>query len=214
MMFGVSFSQISYGRLGVLSLALLFIPVSESAGQVEWQRTVKVIAAVEEGSIVRALTDSIVTMAEAGELPIRRAPNSDTTTVQEVENALAEEGLALTSASHVFLTYRFTLNGGSLHRDILNLHFIYRPTAQQGEDIPILYVDLTKNDLYQELLIEKGTPSPVNEVVFRPFGEQLRLQNLENATVVQVGNRIIRDSEQAAAEKRRILQTVERLTYN
>jgi hypothetical protein len=209
------FPHISYGRLALLSLVLLLIPLSESTAQTEWRKTVKVIVPVEEGSIMRALTDSVMAMAEANQLPIRRAPAADTTTLSDVEDALAEEGLALTSATHAFITYRFKLDDGSLRRDILNLHFIYRPTAQQGEDIPVLYVDLTKDDLYQEVLVEKGTPSPINEVVYHPFGEQIRLRKIQDkATVVQVGNRIIRDAEQAAAEKQNILRTIRRLTYS
>lgn len=209
------FSHFSYKRLALLSLALLVIPLSESAAQAEWQKTVKVIAPVEDGSITAPLADSVVAMAKAGEIPIRRAPGSDTTSLADVGNALSEEGLALTSATHVFITYRFGLNQGALQRDIRNLHFIYRPTAQQGEDIPILYVDLTDGNLQQELLVEKGTPSFVNELNFHPFAEQLSLQKLrDKATVVRVGNRIIRDPEQAAAAKQRVLQTIRRLTYS
>lgn len=209
------FSHLSYKRLALLSLALLAVPLSESAGQAEWQKTVKVIAPVEDGSITAPLADSVVAMAEAEEIPIQRAPGSDTTTLADAGNTLSEEGLALTSATHVFITYRFGLNGGALQRNIRNLHFIYRPTAQQGEDIPILYVDLTDGNLQQELLVETGTPSTVNELNFHPFAEQLGLQKLrDEATVVRVGNRIIRDPEQAAAEKQRVLQTIRRLTYS
>lgn len=212
---GAFLKHIRYGRLAVLSVAILLVPLSESAAQADWRRTVKVIAPVEQGSVIRALTDSVVAMAEADKLPIQRAPKSDTsTTLQGIEQALSKEGLALTSATHVFITYRFLLRGGELRRDIRNLHFIYRPTAEQGEDISIFFVDLSKDDLYNELLIKKGTPSPVNEVVYQPFAKQLSFQNMKDtATVVQVGNEIIRETERAAAEKQRILRTIRRLTY-
>jgi hypothetical protein len=207
--------DVSCRRLALLSLILLVIPLSESAGQAEWRKTVKVIVPVEDGSVTAPLADSVVAMAEAGKIPIRRAPASDTTTLADAGNALSKEGLALTSATHVFITYRYNLTDGALQRHIRSLHFIYRPTAQQGEDIPILYVDLTHDNLRQELLVERGTPSFVNEVNFHPFGEQLGLQKLrKKATVVRVGNRIIRDAEQAAAEKRRVLRTIRRLTYS
>lgn len=209
-------NRICPGRFLALLLAALLLPISESAAQTEWQRTVKVIAPVEEVPVIGALTDTVVTMAEANKIPIRRTPASDTTSsLEKIEEELSKEGLALTSATHVFITYRFKLFGGTLRREIRNLHFIYRPTAQQGEDISIFYVDLTKNNLYHELLVDKGTPSPVNEVVYHPFAEQISLQNLkENVTVVQVGNQILRDSDRATTVKAQILQTIERLTYN
>lgn len=213
MPFGAILERSSCIRLAVLGLAVLLMPVPESAAQAEWQRTVKVIVPVTEGTVTRALADSVVALAEAQDLQLRRIPQSDTTaTLEEIRETLSEEGLAPTSATHVFITYRFTLNSSTFHRNILDLHFIYRPSAEQGEDIPILYLDLSKDNLYNEVLVERGTPSPLNEVVFRSFEEQVRFYALRDvATVVQVGTRIIRDPEQAASEKRQILETVRKL---
>ena len=216
MSFGAFLEKLGRVRLIILGVAVLLAPVSESAAQAEWQRTVKVIAPIEDGLVTRALTDSVVEMAETQNMELRRTPQSDTTTTPEkIKAALSEEGLALTSATHAFITYRFTQKSGQLHRNILDLHFIYRPTGEQGEDIPILYLDLSEEDLYRQLLVKKGTPSPVNEVAFRPFEEQISLYSLrDTARVVQVGNQIIREPERAAAEKRQIMATIRKLTYN
>ena len=216
MSFGAFLGKLGCVRLIILGVAVLLAPVSESAAQAEWQRTVKVIAPIEDGLVTRALTDSVVEMAETQNMELRRTPQSDTTTTpEEIKAALSEEGLALTSATHAFITYRFTQKSGQLHRNILDLHFIYRPTGEQGEDIPILYLDLSEEDLYRQLLVKKGTPSPVNEVAFRPFEEQISLYSLrDTARVVQVGNQIIREPERAAAEKRQIMATIRKLTYN
>ena len=216
MSFGAFLGKLGRVRLIILGVAVLLAPVSESAAQAEWQRTVKVIAPIEDGLVTRALTDSVVEMAETQNMELRRTPQSDTTTTPEkIKAALSEEGLALTSATHAFITYRFTQKSGQLHRNILDLHFIYRPTGEQGEDIPILYLDLSEEDLYRQLLVKKGTPSPVNEVAFRPFEEQISLYSLrDTARVVQVGNQIIREPERAAAEKRQFMATIRKLTYN
>lgn len=215
MHFGLSFKQLLSPRLAALSLVLLLLPTAESAGQAEWQRTVEVIVPVEEGLVTRALTDSAVAMVEAQALKPRRAPNTDTSaTLKEIRAALSGEGLALTSATHVFITYRFTQKSSRLRRDILDFHFIYRPSAEQGEDIPILYLDLSKNNLHQRLLAEKGTPVRINEAAFRSFEGQLRFSELqEEATVVRVGDRVLRDAEKAATAKRQILRTIQNLTY-
>ena len=215
MHFGLSFKQLLSPRLAALSLVLLLVPTAESAGQAEWQRTVEVIVPVEEELVTRPLTDSIVAMIEAQTLSPKRTPQSDTTaTLEEIEAALSGEGLALTSATHVFITYRFTQKSSRLRRDILDLHFIYRPSAEQGEDIPILYLDLSKNNLHQRLLVEKGTPVRINEAAFRSFEDQVRFSELqEEATVVRVGDRVLRDAEKAATAKRQILRTIQNLTY-
>jgi len=203
-------------RLAALCLAVLLLPISESAGQAQWQKTVKVIVPVEEGTVTRALTDSVVKMVEAQNSEVRRTPQSDTTTtLSAIREALSDEGLALTSPTHVFATYRFTQERGRLQRDILDLHFIYRPSAEQGEDIPILYLDLTEDGLYRKLLVEQGTPVRANEATFRSFEEQVAFHNLlGTARVVRVGNRIIREPEQAATEKKRIMSTIRKLAYN
>ena len=215
MHFGLSFKQLLSPRLAALSLVLLLVPTAKSAGQAEWQRTVEVIVPVEEELVTRPLTDSIVAMIEAQALSPKRTPQSDTTaTLEEIEAALSGEGLALTSATHVFITYRFTQKSSRLRRDILDLHFIYRPSAEQGEDIPILYLDLSKNNLHQRLLVEKGTPVRINEAAFRSFEDQVRFSELqEEATVVRVGDRVLRDAEKAATAKRQILRTIQNLTY-
>lgn len=216
MLSGTLFQTIGRARVAVLGVAMLLVPISECLAQAEWQRTVKVIAPIEENTPTRALTDSVVGMAENQDLQLRRTPDAEqTASLEEIKSALSEDGLALTSATDVFITYRFILKGSRLQRDILDLHFIYRPSAEQGEDIPILYLDLTENDLYQQLLVEKGLPSSVNEVAFQPFEEAVAFHSLqEEARVVQVGNQIIRDAEQAASEKRQIAGTIRELTYD
>ena len=215
MHFKLSVERLFLPRLAALSLVLLLVPTAESAGQAEWQRTVEVIVPVEEELVTRPLTDSIVAMIEAQALSPKRTPQSDTTaTLEEIEAALSGEGLALTSATHVFITYRFTQNNGRLRRRILDLHFIYRPSAEQGEDIPILYLNLSEDDLHQRLLAKKGTPVQVNEVAFRSFKEQLGFLELQDeATVVRIGDQIVRDAEEAAAAKRQVLRTLQDLAY-
>lgn len=201
--------------LATLSLALFLLPVRESAGQARWQQTVEVIVPVEEGSVMRALVDSVALMPKAQGLPLRRAPQSDTaTSLDKIRTALESEGLALTSATHVFITYRFGQDSGQLQRSVLGLHYIYRSSAGNEEDVSILYVDLSEENQRQRLLREKGTPVAANEVAFRSFREQLSFSQLRSeATVVRVGNEIIRDAGEAAAAKQKIFSTIRNLIY-
>ncbi len=216
MRFNMSSMNTGFFRLVLLAAAVLLLPVSEATGQAEWQRTIKVIAPVEDGEVTSALTDSVVAMAEGQDVRLRRSPDADTTaSLGMIRSTLSREGLALSSATHAFITYRFTLRNSRLRRNIMDLHLIYRPAGQQGEDIPILYVNLSEETLYEQLLIEKGTPSPENEAIYRPFKEQIAFHGLlGTATIVQVGDQIIRDPERAATEEREIMATIRKLAYN
>lgn len=201
-------------QLAALSLVVLLMLVSESVGQTEWQRTVQVITPVEDGKVARPLLDSAAAVVGSQNIPVQRSPQSDPTALQSIREEISEEGLALTSATHVFVTYRFRLSSGNLQREILNLYYIYRPTAQQEEDIPILYLDLSKENLYEELLVERGTTLSSNEAAFLPFGQQIGFHALRDVmTVVQVGDQIIRDPERAASEKKKLLGTLQNLAY-
>lgn len=202
-------------RLLPLLLGLLLVPVSESAAQAQWQQTVQVIAPVEDGTVTRALMDSVMTVLETNSVPVQQSPQSDTTSLRAIQDNLSGEGLALTSATHVFITYRYNLTSSDLQREILDLYFIYRPSAQQEEDIPVLYVDLSRDNLYEEVMVKRGTTLPSNEAAFLPFNQQLGFHNLRDVvTVVQVGDEIIRDPERAAVEKKRLLKITQNLTYN
>lgn len=115
----------------------------------------------------------------------------------------------------MFITHRFALSSGTFNEEILGLYFIFRPEGQEGEDIPVLYLDLREEQLYEELLIERGTRLASNEATFLPFKQQVGFNNFrDQLTVVQVGDRSIRDRNRAAAEKERILKIIQDLTYN
>jgi hypothetical protein len=201
-------------RLVALSLAVLFGTASESLGQAEWKRTVQVIAPIKDGDVTQALLDSTVAVLKSQNVPVQRSPESDTTSLQTIQQKISEEGLALTSATHTFITYRFHLSSGDFQREIFDLYFIYRPTAQQEEDIPILYLDLSRGALYEKLLVERGTTLPSNEATFLPFREQIGFRaSRDMMTVVQVGDQIIRDPERAASKKKQLLETLRNLAY-
>jgi len=199
----------------LLSLVLLWGSLSPAFGQGAWQRTAQVIVPVEEETAVQALVDSAASLVEQQSIQVRSAPGSERVPLQTLEDRLSEEGLTVTSATHLFVTYRFSMDRQRVEREISDLHFIYRPAAGQEEDIPLLYLDLSDSRLHTQLLKKRGTPVPSNEAVFVPFLDQIAFHNLQDeATIVRLGNQIIRDEERAAAAKENLMATLKTLYYN
>lgn len=163
--------------------------------------------------MMQALVDSMTAVFEAKGAEIRRSPQAQPTPYPELEQALESDGLSMLSASHAFITYRYRLTSAELQSDILDFHFIYRPPGAQ-EDLSIFYIDLERTPLYDELLVERGTRIPSNEMVLRSFEQQISLHRLaERATIVRLGGEIVRDPERARAEKERILEVTAKLAH-
>lgn len=198
---------------GVLCMAAGAWTPAELQAQTRWQQTVEVIVPIEDDGIMQTLVDSMTTVFENENAWIKRSPELDSMQLAELEKQLSSDGLSMVSASHVFITYRYQLADSGLESQIVDLHFIYRPPGAQ-EDLSIFYVDLANSPLYEELMVEQGTTVPSNEMAFLRFEEQISFHRLaERATVVRLGDEIIRDEERAAAEKERILDVTSRLAH-
>ncbi len=198
--------------LGVLGLACAWPRTGHA--QAAWRQTVQVIAPVETEEVTGILLDTLATALEKQDMPVRKEPNGPVTTYGTLLRQLAQDGLDVTSATHVFITYRFHMTSAGTRYKILDLHFIFRPPTADGTDIPILCVDLTDPEVYQRFLVEGGTTLPYNEAAFLQFREKMSFHSLRDAVrVVQVGDHIIRDEKLAVAEKQRILKITTRFTY-
>jgi hypothetical protein len=207
--------RVDWGHITAMSLLLLVLSASPSAGQDQWRQTVQAIVPVTEETVARALLDSVVSVVQNQDIPVQQAPQASSTSFKAIKDTLSEEGLAASSATHMFITYRFSLSSSTFNEEILDLYYIFRPEGQEEEDIPILYLDLRKGQLYENLLIERGTRLTSNEATFLPFKQQVGFNNLrDQLAVVRVGSRTIRGTDRAAAEKERILKIIRDLTYN
>lgn len=185
-----------------------------SRAQAAWRQTVQVIAPVETERVTGTLLDTMATALEQQNAPVRKEPGAPVSTFSVLQQDLEQEGLDVTSATHVFITYRFRMTSAGTKYKILDLYFIFRPPGANDTDIPVLYVDLTKPDTYERLLVESGTTIPYNEAAFLQFRKQVSFHTLRDMVrVVQVGDHIIRDRKLAAAEKQRILTITKQFTY-
>lgn len=203
-----------FSSLSILGLVLMFaLTPADMVAQSRWQQTVQAITPVRVEHITGALLDSLIAVSSRSDVKMRRSPDDDTNhSIAELEDLLYDEGLDVTSANQMFVTYRYEADQRSFKTDILELYFIYRPVEYEDSDTPIAVIDATQ-PVVRNMLVSNGTTLAANEAVFEPFWDQLRLHQLEDGTIVKVGNKIIRDEGQAAAEKAKILTIIQRFLY-
>lgn len=210
------FRRLSFSRCRLFSVAIAVMGLavlSEAAAQTRWQETIQVIVPVQENEMIGALVDSITTVFQERGTSVRRSPQGEPMPYPQLVDTLEADGLSPFSASHAFITYRYRLTSAELETQIVDLYFIYRPPGPQ-EDLSIFYLDLEASPLYEELLVQRGTEVPNNEMVLLPFEQQLSFHRLaQQARIVRLGDEIVRDPERAAAEKERILEITARLAH-
>ncbi len=211
-------------RAGLLAFALVLLAgaVPQAAqAQARWLQNVQIIAPVEGNEATGALLDTLAAALDRGEpLPLYRTPEKEgRVSYSELSDNLLNEGLDLTSANRVFITYRFEADRQGFTETIEDLFFIYRPQAMEGTDIPVFYVDAS-DPAVKEMFRESGMTLRINEASFNPFREQLQFSSLigqyANTTpqmIVLVGDQVIRDQDMARSEMRRLLATLRRFSY-
>ena len=203
------------GVWGPLLLAVLFFgtSITSADAQSRWQQTVQVITPVVPDEITGALLDSLVQVVDRNSVPVRRTPDDEEEySVRDLSDRLLDEGLDVTSANQMFITYRYEADARSFKSDIVDLQFIYRPVEYEDADVPILSVD-AMHPIVKNMLVANGTRLESNEAVFEPFWDQLRMHQLEDGRVVMVGGKILRDDAEAEHEKQRILGIIRHFLY-
>lgn len=212
-------------RLGLLAIAVALVAAfaapQAAQAQARWLQTVQIIVPVEQEKATGALLDTLAASMERGdELPLFRTPEKQgAVSFAELQNSLLNEGLDVTSANNVFVTYRFEADRQGFKETIENLFFIYRPEGMEDTDIPVFYVDAT-DPAVKKLFMDSGTTLRINEAAFHPFREQLQFAALmseyggqADQMLVTVGDRVIRDEGEAQEERRRLIATIRRFSY-
>lgn len=200
--------------LGVALASLLLLAPQSANGQL-WLQTSSVVTPVEQGPL-RAVLDSLVSVAERRGLEIRRSPDAEQKmAVPKLRTQLInEEGIGVTSANHAFINYRFSIDNGSRFRQqIAAIHFVFRPGPNQS-DISVLYVDARGEPWVDDFLRNKGTDLTTNEAALIPFQRHLGFSEIarqEETQVVEIGGETIREGFHE--EKEDLIRKVERLTY-
>lgn len=184
-----------------------------SFGQARWVQTVQVVAPIDEEPATSVLLDTLDVLLQDGGITVQREPDGETYSYEGLERQLSGDGLHIYSATHLFITYRFNLTPHNFNVQVRDLHFIYRSPQINEADVPILYLDASNPEI-EQLLKQNGLRRTTNEAAMRRFWDQLTFYQLEEtATVVQVGNQVIRDSTEAARQKERLMQIGRKYSY-
>ena len=203
-------------RIGYVILVFLLVSgllPTETRAQSRWLQNVELITPLQQGSTAETLLDTLFYVIQDNPVKLKRSPEDNTTVdFAALENTLLDEGLDFTSASHLFIGYRLEANQRRFNSEITHLYFIYRPENADAIDIPVFYLDATQPAI-QNTLLNSGTPLALNEAAYLPFAEQLTFHKVPESTIVSVGGRVIRDPQEAAAEKKRLLDIIRRFLY-
>ena len=193
-------------------LLLSVAPTAEAQGR--WRQTVEIIAPVEDDGVTKALLDSLISTLRAKDIPVAREREKGATKMSmgALENQLYNQGLDISSANQVFLTYTLAGDQRGFSSEISEMYFIYRPMEYDDVDEPIMYVDAT-DPAVQSMLINSGTVNPMNQEAVRPFNDQMMVHQLDKSVVTRFGDRIIRDEKDARKTRRDLLATIARFIY-
>jgi len=191
----------------------LFSPTQAEAQR--WLQTSQLIVPVEADSPTQALLDTLVQVVRRKDsLMVRRSPdNSAAMSLTDLENKLISgPGIGLSSASHVFIDYKFMIGNRGYEESIEAFKFIFR-RGEAASDVPILYVE-AKKPWVQQILRNKGTTLQSNQAALKTFSDQLafaRMQDNEGAQVVEIAGKPVRSGYKA--KKQKLVEKITRLTY-
>lgn len=191
--------------------ALALMPLDAQAQR--WLQTSQLLVPIQNDAPTRALLDTLVQVIERKDsIKVRRSPDdSGSLTLADLRNKLINgPGIGLTSASHVFIDYRFMIRNRGFEESIEGFQFVFRP-GQGQEDIPMMYIDAEKKWV-DEILQNKGTTLTTNEAALKTFSDQLAFARMESdGKIVEIAGETVREGFEA--KKRSLVQKIRRLTY-
>jgi len=185
-------------------LLLLLVPTSVHAQ--EWAQEIQIVTTVGYEEPLHVFVDSLSNaLTQNPDTRVKHTPQDDAgVSFTELRAELLNNGLALNSATHAFIRYRFELTAGSeIVETIETMYFIFRGREDRS-DIPILYVD-TREPVVGTLIRKSGIPSPVNLKSVTTFREMLafpQLHSRQETAMVEIAGRAVRDDN---TEEERIL---------
>jgi len=200
--------------LATFFLGLFLFTPTEAEAQ-RWLQTSQLIVPVEADTPTRALLDTLVQVIRRKDsVMVRRSPdNPATMSVTDLENKLISgPGIGLSSASHVFIDYKFMIGNRGYEESVEAFQFLYRQ-GQGREDVQMLYIEADK-PWVQQILRNKGTTLRTNQAALKTFSDQLsfaRMQDNDGAQVTEIAGKAVRTGFDA--KKKKLVEKITRLTY-
>jgi len=203
-------------KIGSLFLVIFIMGAALSptdAKAQRWLQTSQLLIPIQSDGPTRALLDTLVQVIDRKDsIKVRRSPeSSERLTLSSLRNKLINgPGIGLTSASHVFIDYKFMIRNRGFEESIEGFQFVFRP-GQGQEDIQMMYID-SKDKWVKEVLKNKGTTLTTNEAALKTFSDQLAFARMEEGgKIVEIAGETVREGFEA--KKRNLVQKITRLTY-
>ncbi|MEM8599337.1 MAG: hypothetical protein AAGF99_05415 [Bacteroidota bacterium] len=207
-------------RLALVALVAPLLLAQAVLAQGNWRQTVEIIVPVErenEQNVTGVFLDSLVSYIENDDLQVRRDREDESSyTLSQIEDDLSYEGLFLSSANRVFITYKMEGNSRGFRSSIEEIFFIYRPDGEYADvDIPVLYLT-GDNATLKRLLNNSGTNMRYNEAAFKPFRDQIAMHQLaktSDAVIVRYGENgqyVIYEEAESERERVRLVNVIRR----
>lgn len=204
-----------YHRITLIFLCTFGVLLSSppDAQAQRWLQTTQLITPIQNDGPTRALLDTLVQVLERKDnAQVKRAPDdSETLGLSGLRDKLINEaGIGLSSASHVFIDYKFEIENRGFEESIEAFQFVYRPGEGQ-EDIQMMYIDGSEKWV-ESILKNKGTTLRTNQAALKTFSDQLAFARMQNdGKIVEISGQTVREGFEA--KKRNLVKKITRLTY-
>lgn len=196
----------------VCVLLVLFLGPQEASAQ-RWVKTAQLEVKLEQDGYGRALLDSLTNvLARRDSLTVSRGPDSsDEGFLAALRGRLIEEkGIGLTSASHMRIDYRFTIEGRDFKESIEAIHFLFRRAGAE-EESSLLHLD-GASPWVRALLRTAFYTSGSNCASPKSFYDVLSFaQMYRDGRITKISGNDVRDGFER--KKRKIAKKIQRLTY-
>lgn len=181
----------------ITGLLLLLTTAALPTHAQEWAQEIEIITTVRYEEPLHIFVDSLQnTLTQNPEVQVKRSRKDPTpVSFATLRDELHEDGIALTSATHAFIRYRFEMAATSgIVETIEEMYFIYRG-REDRVDLPILYLN-TREPVVSDLIQNKGVPSPVNLKAVTTFRKMLAFPHLntsQETAMVEIAGRPVRE---------------------
>lgn len=193
---------------GSVLLLLSFTPLASQAQK--WAQEAEVVTTIHSDGPLNVFLDSLYQkLDQHPETHVRRSPeDSMSRSYRLLRKELYQEGVALPSASHAFIRYRFDLTKDGQHvvETIQDIHFTLR--LHTGEDLSILYVKL-EEPLIRKYMNTRGIQSEMNLKNHRTFRNHMTfpvLSTRSSTEMIAMGGEVLRGVEESSQKQRLLLE--------
>jgi hypothetical protein len=189
----------------------------------QWHQTAQIRAPFKKDEgLFRALLEDLIRVAQHDSVRVRRRPgDSRSVTMAELQEGLdADEGIDVSSATHVRIDYEWGRARLQFQREIAAIQFVYRRSGWWDDtNVSVLYLETDSHPWLLRVLRDNGyvppRAHPVPVDAHPVFIHQLTFPQLKvrsDVVILQIGNQPAPEIDEE--EKEQLVQKVMRRRQN